>query len=160
MQSRRSKKQRSTTSPRKRKKIAPKKRRSSKPKPEPKKKVAKRSAKQKIVKKPKRKAVRVAPPPPVWPPRESSPTLKRGKISKAPPGFERVVLDYQEERDGFSDIMEKKQKIIDFVHAKEWRETALPTSDELYDYLKWGADHFGIEIGQMYRFYLGYDLED
>lgn len=168
MPTRRSKKPRSTKAPRKRKKIAPKKKGRSPKKKVVKKKAVKRSAVKKTVKKivkkksVVKKAVRVAPPPAAWPPRaEPSPTLKRGKVSKPPAGFKRVVLSYEEERAGFSDIAEsRRQKIVDFVHAKEWRETGLPTTDELYDYLKWGADHFDVEISMMYQWYLGYKLED
>jgi hypothetical protein len=50
----------------------------------------------------------------------------------------------------------KKEKLMDAM--REWRDTALPTTGELYDYLKWLSDQFGIEISDMYRMYWGYDV--
>ena len=52
----------------------------------------------------------------------------------------------------------KKQRLIDAMHASNWREVALPTRDELYDYMTWLADRFGIEISDMYRLYFGYEV--
>lgn len=37
----------------------------------------------------------------------------------------------------------------------EWRRTALPTRDELHEWLEWGAERLGVDIGQMYKWYWG-----
>lgn len=131
MLSRRSKKARSTKPPRKRKKIVPKRRRSPAPK-----------RRKKIVK--KRSA-----------PKRKSPAKKRSPKIKAPKGYTRIEVEDQQTVARMT--RRKKKALIDFVHAREWRETGLPTRDELYDYLKWGADEFQIDVSQMYRFYHGYD---
>ena len=41
--------------------------------------------------------------------------------------------------------------------AKGWRQIALPTQDELYDYMAWLSEATGIEISQFYTWYLGYE---
>ena len=46
------------------------------------------------------------------------------------------------------------------MRAKGWRETALPTRDELVDYLEWLGEEFEIDISDMYRLYFGYDVGD
>lgn len=51
-----------------------------------------------------------------------------------------------------------KRKLLIAMRAKGWRETALPTKDELVDYLGWLSDEFEIEISDMYRLYFGYDV--
>ena len=52
----------------------------------------------------------------------------------------------------------KKQRLIDAMHDSNWREIALPTRDELYDYMTWMSEQFEVEISDMYRLYFGYDV--
>jgi hypothetical protein len=54
----------------------------------------------------------------------------------------------------------KKQRLIEMMHASNWREVELPTRDELYDYMLWMSDQFEVEISDMYRLYFGYDVGD
>jgi hypothetical protein len=52
----------------------------------------------------------------------------------------------------------KKARLLTAMRAKGWRETALPTKDELVDYLSWLSDEYEIELSDMYRLYFGYDV--
>lgn len=52
----------------------------------------------------------------------------------------------------------KRDKLMDAMI--DWRKTALPTRDELYDHLTWAAEEFEVEISEMYRWYWGYRIDD
>lgn len=54
----------------------------------------------------------------------------------------------------------KRARLIEAMDALDFREVALPTRDELYDYLKWASEAFEIEISDMYRLYFGYGVGD
>lgn len=47
----------------------------------------------------------------------------------------------------------KRERLYDAM--REWRDTALPTSGELYDYLEWFSRRLNVDISQMYRWYRG-----
>lgn len=52
----------------------------------------------------------------------------------------------------------KRALLIEAMHDSNWRELAMPTRDELYDYMLWMSEQFDIEISDMYRLYFGYGV--
>ena len=74
---------------------------------------------------------------------------RRGKLIMRPDGslWRQIVMIFDPK-----DIERERLEIL-----KEL-EIDLLGKDDLYDYLKWTADHFDMDIGDMYRMYLGYPV--
>jgi hypothetical protein len=95
---------------------------------------------------------RKKPAPRAKPPRKPNPKTKKRKPKKRSKKSRSAAAKRGWEK------RRKRDRLVTAMRAKGWRESELPTSEELLDYLSYLADKFEVEISDMYRMYFGYEV--